>query len=26
RIVVVSSTDWNTQVFSLLQNWANKNH
>jgi CubicO group peptidase (beta-lactamase class C family) len=25
RIVVVSSTDWSTQAFSLLQNWANKN-
>lgn len=24
RIVVVSSTDWNTQAFTLLQNWANK--
>lgn len=24
RIVVVSSTDWNTQVFSLLQNWAHQ--
>jgi CubicO group peptidase (beta-lactamase class C family) len=25
RMVVMSSTDWNTQVFSLLQNWSNKN-
>jgi CubicO group peptidase (beta-lactamase class C family) len=25
RIVIVSSMDWSTQGFSLLQNWSNKN-